>query len=75
MLEKTLESPLDSKEIKLVIPKGNQPWIFIGMTVTEAEALIPWPHDVKSWLFEKDSNAGKGRRQNEKRAAEDVLVR
>ena len=45
------------------------------MTVTEAEALIPWPHDVKSWLFEKDSNAGKGRRQNEKRAAEDVLVR
>ena len=47
---KTLESPLDCKEIKLVNPKGNQPWIFIGRTDAEAEAPILWPHDAKSWL-------------------------
>ena len=64
MLEKTLESPLDSKEIKLVNPKGNQPWIFIGRT--DAEAPILWPHDVKSWLVRRDSDAGKDWGQEEK---------
>ena len=59
VLEKTLESPLDVKEIKLVNPKGNQPWIFIGRTGAEAEALILWPFDVKSWLTGKDYDAGK----------------
>ena len=59
LLEKSLESPLDCKEIQLVHPKGNQTWIFIGRTDTEAEAPILWPPDVKSWLFWKDSDAGK----------------
>ena len=57
VLEKTLESPLDSKEIKPVNPKGNQPWIFIGRT--DAEVLILWPPDVKSRLTGKDPDAGK----------------
>ena len=63
MLEKTLKSPLNSKEIKPV--KGNQPWIYIGMTYAEAEALIPWPPDGKSQLIGKDPDAGKteGRRR------------
>ena len=52
--EKTLESPLDCKEIKLVHVKGNQPWIFIGRTVAEPEAPIHWPSDAKSWLTGKD---------------------
>ena len=56
MLEKTLESPLDSKEIKPVNPKGNQPQIFIGRT--DAEALILWPSDVKSQLIGKDADSG-----------------
>ena len=59
VLEKTLESPLDSKESKPVHPKGNQPWIFIGRTDAEAEAPILWPPDVKSWLTGKDPDAGK----------------
>ena len=59
MLEKTLESPLNCKEIKPVNPKGNQPWIFIGRTDAEAEAPIIWPPDVESWLFGKDPDAGK----------------
>ena len=59
VLEKTLASPLDSKEIKPVNPKGNQPWIFIGKTDTEAETQILWPPDVKSWLTGKDPDAGK----------------
>ena len=59
LLEKSLESPLDCKEIQLVHPKGNQTWIFIGRTDTEAEAPILWPPDVKSWLIWKDSDAGK----------------
>ena len=59
VLEKTLESPLDSKEIKPVNLKGNQPWIFIGRTDAENEALIIWPPDVKSWLIGKDPDAGK----------------
>ena len=59
VLEKTLESPLDSKEIKPVNSEGNQLWIFIGMSDAEAEAQILWPPDVKSWLFGKDPDAGK----------------
>ena len=58
-LEKTLESPLDCKEIKPVQPKGNQHWIFIGRTDAEAEAPIFWPPDAKSWLTRKDPDAGK----------------
>ena len=59
MLEKTLESPLDCKEIQPVHPKGNQPLIFIGRTDAEAEAPIHWPPDVKSRLIGKDADAGK----------------
>ena len=65
VLEKTLESPLDSKEIKPVDPKGNQPWIFIGRTHTEAETPICWPLDAKSWLIGKDPDAGEDGRQEE----------
>ena len=75
VLEKTLESPLDSKEIKPVNPKGNQPWTFTGRTDAEAEAPILWPHDVKNQLIEKDPDAEKDWRQKEKRAAEDEVVR
>ena len=57
--EDSLKSPLDSKEIKPVDPKGNQPWIFIGKAVAEAEVPILWPPDVKSWLTVKDFNTGK----------------
>ena len=60
MLEKTLESPLDCKEIQPVHPKGNQSLIFIGRTDAEAEAPILWPPDVKSRLTGKDHDAGKG---------------
>ena len=59
LLEKVLESPLDYKEIKLVSPKGNQPWIFIQRTDEGAETQILWPPDAKSWLSGKDSDAGK----------------
>ena len=59
VLEKTLESPLDSKEIKPVNPKENQSWIFTGRTDAKAEALILWPPDAKNWLSGKDSDAGK----------------
>ena len=61
MLEKTLESPLDCKEIKPVNPKGNQPWIFIGRA--DAKALILWPPDAKSWLTGKEPDAGKDWKQ------------
>ena len=74
VLEKTLESPLDSKEIKPVNPKGNQPWMFIGRTDTEAEALILWPPDAKDWLNGKDPDAGKDWGQEEKGATEDEMV-
>ena len=74
VLEKTLESPLDSKEIKLVNPKGNQPWMFIGRTDAEAEAPILWPPDVKSLLTGKDPDAGKDWGQEEKRATEDKMI-
>ena len=74
VLGKTLESPLDSKEIKPVHPKGNQPWIFIGRTDDEAEVLILWPSDVKNQLAGKDSDAGKDWRQEEKGVTEDEMV-
>ena len=74
VLEKTLESPLDTKEIKPVHPKGNQPWIFIGRTHAEAEAPILWPPDVKRWLIGKDPDAGKDWRQEEKGMTEDEMV-
>ena len=73
-LEKTLESPLDSKEIKPVNPKGNQPWIFIGRTDAEAEVPILRPPDVRNQLIRKDPDAGKDWRQKEKGVAEDELV-
>ena len=65
MLEKTLESPLDNKEIKPVNPKGNQPWLFIGRIDAEAEDPILWPPDAKSGLIEKDPDAGKDWGQEE----------
>ena len=74
MLEKSLESPLGSKEIKPVHPKGNQPWIFIGRTDAEAEAPILWPPDAKSWLLGKDPDARKNWRQREKGTTEDEMV-
>ena len=66
VLEKTLESPLDCKEIQLVYPKGNQSWTFIGRTDAEVETLILWPPDAKNWLIGKDPDAGKDWRQEEK---------
>ena len=66
VLEKTLESPLDFKEIKLVNPKGNQSWIFIRRTDAETEAQILWPPDARSQLIRKDPDAGKDWRQEEK---------
>ena len=63
VLEKTLESPLDCKEIKAVNPKGNQFWLFIGRTDAKAETSIVWPPDAKNWLIGKDLNAGKDWRQ------------
>ena len=66
VLEKTLESPLDSREIKSGNPKGNPPWIFIRRTDTEAEAPILWPPDVKNWLTGKDLDARKHWRHEEK---------
>ena len=63
---KTLESPLDSKKIKPVNPKGNQPWVFVDRTDGEAEASLLWSPDAESWLTGKDSDAGKDWRQEEK---------
>ena len=74
VLEKTLASHLDSKDIKPVNRKGNQPWIFTGRTDAETEAPTLWPSDVKSWLFGKDPNAGKDERQEEKGMTEDEMV-
>ena len=74
VLEKTLDSPLDCKEIKPVNPKGNQPWIFIGKTDVEAEAPILWPSDVKNWLTGKDSDAGKDWMEEEKGTTEDEMA-
>ena len=72
MLEKTLESPLDCKEIKSVLPKGNQSWILIGRTY--AEAPILWPPDAKNWLIGKDPDAGKDWRQEKKGMTDDEMV-
>ena len=74
MLEKTLESPLYSKEIQPVNPKGNQPWIFTGKTDVEAEAPILWPPDAKSQLIGKDPDAGEDWGQEEKGTTEDEMV-
>ena len=65
---------MDSKEFKPVNPKRNQPWIFIGRTGAKAEAPMLWPPDVKSWLTEKDPDAGKDRRHEENRETEDEMV-
>ena len=74
VLEKTLESPLNCKEIKPVNSKGNQSWIFIGRTDAEAEAPILWAPDVKGWLIRKDRDAGKDWRWEEKGKTEDEMV-
>ena len=75
VLEKTLESPLNCKEIHPVHPKGNQSWIFIGRTAAKAETPILWPPDVKNWLIWKDPDAGKDWRREEKGMTEDEMVR
>ena len=74
VLEKTLESPLDCKEIKWSNPKGDQSWIFIGRTDAEAEAAVLWPPDAKNGLIGKDPDAGKDWRQEEKRTREGEIV-
>ena len=73
VLEKTLESPLDCKEIKSVNLKGNQPWIFIWKT--DADAPILWPSDVKTWFTGMDPDAGEDWRQKEKGVAEDEMIK
>ena len=74
VLEKTLESPLDCKEIKPVHPKGNKSWIFIGRTDAEAETPILWPPDAKNWLIWKDADAGNDRSRDEKGMSEDEMM-
>ena len=75
VLEETLESPLDCKEIQPVHPTGDQSWEFIGRIVAEAETPIIWSPDAKSWLLGKDPAAGKDWRQEEKGTTEDEMVR
>ena len=74
VLEKTLESPLDCKEIQPVHPKGNQSWIFIGRTDAECETPIFWPPDVNNWLIWKDPDSGKDWRREETGMTEDEMV-
>ena len=74
VLEKTLESPLDCKEIQPVHPKGAQSWVFIGRTDAEAEAPILWPPHAKSWLIGKDPDAGRNWGQEEKGRTKDEMV-
>ena len=74
VLEKTLQGPLDCKEMKPAHHKGNQSWIFIGRTDAEAETPILWPPDGKNWLIGKDPDAGKNRKQEEKGTIEDEMV-
>ena len=74
VLEKTLESPLDCKEIQPVNPKGNRFWLFIGRTDAEAQTPILWPPDVKNWLIRKDPDAEKDWRQEEKGLTEDEMI-
>ena len=73
-VEKTLEGPLDCKEIQPAHPKGDQSWLFIGRTDVEAETLILWPPDAKSWFIWKDPDAGKDWGQEEKGTIEDEMV-
>ena len=74
VLEKTLESTLDCKEIQPVHPKGSQSWVFIGRSDVEAEAPILWPPDSKNWLLGKDPDAGNNWRQEEKGTIEDEMI-
>ena len=74
VLEKTLESPLDSKEIQLVHPKGDESWVFIGGIDAKAETPILWPPHVRSWLTGKDPDAGRGWGQEEKGTTEDEMA-
>ena len=74
VMEKTLKSPLDCKEIQRVHPKGNKSWIFIGRTDAEAETPMRWLPDAKNWLISKDPDAGKDWRQEEKGMTEDEMV-
>ena len=74
VLETTLESPLDCREIQPVLPKGDQSWVFIGRTDVKAEIPIFWPPDTKSWLIWKDPDAGKDWGQEEKGTTEDEMV-
>ena len=74
VLEKTLENPLDCKEIQPVHPKGDQSWVFIGRTDAEAETPILWPSDAKSWLIGKDPDAGEDWGQEKKETTEDEMV-
>ena len=75
VLEQTLESPLDCKEIQPVHSEGDQSWVFIGRTDVEAETPILWPPDAKNRLTQKDSDAGNDWRQEEKGTTEDEMVR
>ena len=74
VLEKTLESPLDCKEIQLVLPEGDKSWVFFGRTDAEAETPILWSPDGKSWLIGKDPDAGRDWGQGEKGTTEDEMV-
>ena len=74
VLEKTLEIPLDWKEIQIVNPKGNHSWIFIGRTNAEADAPVLWPHDAKNWLIVKDTDAEKDWRLEEKGMTNDEMA-
>ena len=74
VFEKTLENPLDCKEIQPVNPKGNQSWILIGRTDVEVETPILWPHDVKNWLVRKDPDAGRDWGREEKGTTEDEMA-
>ena len=74
VLEKTLESPLDCKEIQPVHPKGDQPWVFTGRTEAETETPILWPCHAKSWLIGKDPDAGRDWGQEEKGTTEDEMA-
>ena len=74
VLEKTLESPLDCKEIQPVHPKGDQSWVFIGRIDAKAETPILWPSHAKSWLIGKDSDTGRDWGQEEKGTTEDEMA-
>ena len=74
VLEKTLDSPLNCKEIKPINPEENRPWILIGRTGAEAGTPIPWPHDAKNIFIRRDSDAGKDWRQEEKGTTEDEMI-